>query len=118
MRASHTFRTGDELETLKSDLRSLKDDLQELGHDVGTLTSRLASEWRRRAPVGGWLSRAQDWRRSADASETWSGLRSQGQRSAEVLRDTVQARPLTVVLGALVIGYAIACLTSRRSADQ
>lgn len=119
MRVFQSSRSGDEIETLKSDLRSLMADLQEVGRDVGTLSSRLASEWRQRAPTGTLRSMARDWRGAGDdLQETWSGLRGHGERSASALRGAVHARPLTVVLGALAIGYAMAYLLGRRSADQ
>ena len=114
----NTLRRSDEIEALKSDLRALRHDLRDVVNDVGVLTNAAAEGLRQRAPaLGDWLRRAADYDLNTRAGReaALAALRTHGNRSAAVLRSTVQDHPISAAVGALALGLAVAWFLSRPS---
>jgi hypothetical protein len=119
-----TWRTSDELDTLRSDLRALREDLRAVARDLGALTADQAAHgWRRRPSVADWLGRI-DWlNRIANVdlgsrAQALASLRTQGERSAAAVRSTVIGHPISTALAALTVGLAVAWFLSRSSGER
>jgi ElaB/YqjD/DUF883 family membrane-anchored ribosome-binding protein len=108
------FKTSDQLDTLRADLRSVQRDLRALTNDIGALSGQA---WRARGAAGDWLQRTAgvDLSSEEGRDEALRQLRAQGERSAAAVRATVQEHPLPTALGALAIGLAVVWLMTRSS---
>lgn len=108
------FRTTDELDTLRQDLRAVQRDLRDLTQDIGNLTGQA---WRARGAAGDWLQRQAgvDLSTPRGRQQAYEQLRAQGERSAAAVRSTVQDHPLSTALGALVVGLAVVWMMTRSS---
>jgi hypothetical protein len=111
------FKTGDDLDTLRSDLRAVQRDLRALTNDIGSLTGQA---WRARGAAGDWLQRTAGVDLSSEhgREEALRQLRTQGERSAAAVRATVQQHPLSTALGALAVGLAVVWLMTRSSDEK
>jgi hypothetical protein len=111
------FRTTDELDTLRHDLRAVQRDLRDLTRDISNLTGQAL---RARAAAGGWLQRQAgvDLSTARGREEAYEQLRAQGERSAAALRSTVQEHPMSAVLGALAIGLTVVWMMTRSSSAK
>jgi hypothetical protein len=111
------FRTTDELDTLRHDLRAVQRDLHDLTRDIGNLTGQA---WRARAAAGDWLQRQAgvDLSTPRGREQAYEQLRAQGERSAAALRSTVQEHPMSTALGALAIGLAVVWMMTRSSGER
>jgi len=111
------FKTSDELDTLRADLRAVQRDLRALTNDIGTLTGQA---WRARGSAGDWLQRAAgvDLSTEHGREQALRQLRAQSERSAAAVRATVQEHPLTAALGALAVGLAVVWLMTRPSDER
>ena len=108
------FRTTDDLDTLRHDLRAVQRDLQDLTRDIGNLTGQA---WRSRGAAGDWLQRQAgvDLSTARGREQAYEQLRAQGERSAAAVRATVQEHPMSTALGALAIGLAVVWMMTRSS---
>jgi ElaB/YqjD/DUF883 family membrane-anchored ribosome-binding protein len=95
------------VDQLKSDLRSLRSDLETAARTVNQLGGAAASEAVHQAQM--------QMEEMQQRIETLlRDLQEYGDRSAEALREQIQARPFQSMLIAVAAGFAMAHLFSRR----
>lgn len=104
-----------DLDSLKSDIRALRTDLHRLTADVGAV-GREAARGLMQTPRGGWTGALKRWRDEHD--DTWTTIRDQSGQSWDAFRGSVHGHPVVAVVGAFLLGCAIASLLSSRSAER
>lgn len=95
------------VDQLKSDLRSLRSDLETAARTVNQLGGAAASEAMQQA-------QAQMEEIQKRLEQLLEDAQDYGNRSAEALREHVQAKPFQSLLIAMAAGFALAHLLSRR----
>jgi hypothetical protein len=108
------FKTSDDLDTLRNDLQAVQRDLRNLTRDISNLTGQA---WRARAAAGDWLQRQTgvDLTSPRGREQALEQLRTQGGRSAAMVRSTMQDHPMSTVLGALALGFVAVWMMTRSS---